>query len=272
MRSRIFFAVITCFWLLMNYLLWRSQSAAHSQFGSAVPAAIVWDKILTAPDNSSLEIYDHEKKIGFCHWAATVGNAAEALQRTVASDYEPEGLIPQPSGYGLNLDGNTAIFGTNRVRFEMHLLLSTNETWQDFRLTARMRPAMAEVHAIAAAQKIMIKVNEGGGGDWQKTIKFSDFQHPEALLADLGGADALGFAAAAGLAYQQNSIAQAAAGLKWDAHEDWMQFGHARVKVYRLETELFGQHLRIFTSRVGEILWVEAPNKLTLRNEAFLHF
>ncbi len=68
MRSRIFFAAIAGFWLVMNYLLWRSQSAAHTAIGSEVPPEIVWDKILTAPDNSSLEIYDHDQKIGFCHW------------------------------------------------------------------------------------------------------------------------------------------------------------------------------------------------------------
>ena len=52
-----------------------------------------------------------------------------------------------------------------------------------------------------------------------------------------------------------------------------MQFGHSNVRVYRLETERSSDmHLYIFTSRVGEILWVEAPNKLTFRNEAFNHF
>jgi hypothetical protein len=269
MRSRIFFAAITGFWLVMNFLLWRSQSGAHSEIGSAIPAKIVWDKILTAPDNSSLEIYDHDKKIGFCHWAATVGNAGQALHHSLAEDYEPEGLIPQPSGYGLNLEGNTAIFSTNRARFEMHLLLSTNQSWQDFSFNARMRPAALEIHAIAAAQKITIKVNDSAGA-WQRTLKFSDFQHPESLLAEFGGVDALGVAGAAGLPLPKDSILQAAAGIHWDAHEDWMQFGHSKVRVYRLETQFFGQHLSIFTSRVGEILWVDAPNQLTLRNEAFL--
>ena len=65
---------------------------------------------------------------------------------------------------------------------------------------------------------------------------------------------------------------QAAAGLRWDAHEDWMQLGHSKVRVYRLETQFLGQHLRIFTSRVGEILLVEAPDNLNLRNDAFTHF
>ncbi len=271
MRSRIFFAAIAGFWLVMNFLLWRSQSGAHSQIGSAIPVEVVWDKILTAPDNSSLDIYDHEKRTGFCQWMATVGGAAQALNQSLSKDYAPDGLIPQPSGYELSLEGNTAMFGTNRVRFEMHLRLSTNQTWQDFRFTAKMRPMVWDIHAIAAARKIMVKVN-GDGGSWQRTLKFSDFQHPESLLEEAGGNDFAGFAGAANLPLQKDSITQAAAGLQWKAHEDWMQFGHSRVRVYRLETEIFGQRLSILTSRAGEILWVEAPNKLTFRNEAFSHF
>ena len=187
MRSRIFFAVIVGFWLVMNLLLWRSQSAAHSRIGSAVPVEIVWDKILTAPDNSSLDIYDHGKKTGFCQWMANAGGAAQALNRSLSKDYAPDGSVPQPGGYGLSLEGNTAIFGTNRVRFEMQLRLSTNRTWQDFRFTAKMRPAVWDIHAIAAAHEIRVKVDDGDGGSWQKTVKFSDFQHPESLLEEFGG-------------------------------------------------------------------------------------
>ena len=62
----------------MNYLLWRSQWGAHSRIGNAVPVEVVWDKILTAPDSSSLDIYDHEKKIGVCHWLAGVGDSPGA--------------------------------------------------------------------------------------------------------------------------------------------------------------------------------------------------
>jgi hypothetical protein len=271
MRSRIFFAAIAGFWLVMNFLLWRSQSGAHSQIGSAIPAQVVWDKILTAPDNSSLDICDHEKKIGFCDWRAIMGDTTQALSQTLAEDYAPDGLIPQPSGYALSLSGYTSIFGTNHASFEMRLRLSTNQAWQDFRLTGKMRPVAWDIHAIAAARKIMVKIS-GDGGSWQRTLKFSDFEHPESLLMEIGGPGALVFAEAANLPLQKESITQAAAGVQWEAHEDWMKFGHAPVRVYRLETEILGQHLCIFTSRAGEILWVEAPDQLTLRNAAFVHF
>jgi hypothetical protein len=56
------------------------------------------------------------------------------------------------------------------------------------------------------------------------------------------------------------------------AHEDWMQFGHSKARAYRLEMELLGNHIYVFTSRVGEILWVELPGNITLRNDAFEHF
>jgi hemolysin-activating ACP:hemolysin acyltransferase len=271
MCSRIFFAAIAGFWLVMNLLLWRSQSGEHSRIGSAVPVGIVWDKILTAPDNSSLDIYDHGKKIGFCQWMANAGGAARVLNQSLSRDYAPDGSMAQPGGYGLSLEGNTAIFGTNRVRFEMRLSLSTNQTWQDFRLTARMRPTVWDIHASAAARNITVKV-DGDGGSWQKTVKFSEFEHPESLLEEFGGNGFAGFAGAANLPLQKDSITQTAAAMRWEAHEDWMPFGHSRVRVYRLETELFGQRLRLFASRAGEILWVEAPDQLTLRNEAFSHF
>ena len=271
MRSLSLFAVITVFWVTMNVLLWRSLTDKYNKIGNAVPLDVVWDKILTAPDNSSLDIYDHDKKVGYCRWVPTVGNTTQALNKSLEEDYEPDGLIPAPSGYGLNVECNTSLFTTNRVSLELQLRLSTNETWQDFRLTAKMRPTTLDVHAIAASEKVLVKFNSEDTS-WQRTLKFSEIQNPAALLANLGGVEALTFGAAATLAAQEKSISQAASGIKWDAHEDWMQFGHNKVRVYRLDTEFLGQHLYVFTSRVGEILWVEAPNKLTFRNEAFNHF
>jgi hypothetical protein len=264
MSSRIFFAAIAGFWLVMNFLLWRSQEGAHSQIGSAIPAQIVWNKILTAPDNSSLEIYDHGKKTGFCQWTASVGGATQALNQSLSEDYAPDGLIPQPSSYVLSLEGNTMAFGTNRVRFEMRLHLSTNQTWQDFYFTAKVRSAALDVHAIAASGKITVKM-DNSGESWQRTLKFSDLQHPEPLLAEFG-------IGGLPLPLPLDSITQSAAAFHWDAHEDWMPFGHSKVRVYRLETVFFGQRLSFFISRAGEILSVDAPDNVTLRNTAFSRF
>lgn len=266
MRSKIFFAVIAIFWITMNVLLWRSQAGAHSKIGSAVPVQVVWDKILTAPDNSSLDIYDHDKKIGFCQWTAMVGGATQAMKETLSDDYEPEGSIPQPTGYSLSLEGNTAFFSTNRVRFGLQLRLSTNESWQEFHLTAKMRFSSVEIRARQATSRVLVKM-DGDNGPWQRSFQFSELEHPETLLEEAG--PAIGPLA---LMLHPGAIEQAATNVNWEAHEDWMQFGHSRVQVYRLETIVLAQHFYVFTSKAGEILWVEGPNKLTLRNEAFDHF
>lgn len=271
MRSVFFFTVIAAFWLAMNVLLWRSLTDKYNKFGNAVPVDVVWDKILTAPDNSSLDIYDHDKKIGYCRWVPTVGNTTQALSKSLEEDYEPDGLIPPPSGYGLNVECNTSLYATNRISFELQVRLSTNETWQDLRLLAKMRPTTLDIHAMEASQKVSVKFNSEDTS-WQRTLKFSELENPQALLSNFGGIEALALGGMANLPAQEQSLSHAAAALKWDAHEDWMQFGHNKVRVYRLETSFLGQGLYIYISRVGEILWVEAPNKLTFRNEAFNHF
>src|SRR5206468_71010 len=141
----------------------------------------------------------------------------------------------------------------------------------DFHLRASVRPNAWEIHASAADQKILLKI-DSEGESWQKTLTFSDLQHPESLLQELGGADTLGFLGTIGLPLPLNALANPVLGLRWEAHEDRMQFGHSKVRVYRLETRLLGQHIYVFVSRVGEILWVELPNQVTLRNDAFSHF
>ena len=270
MRSRIFFLTIAGFWVVMNYLLWRSQWGAHSGIGSAVPVGVVWEKILTAPDSSSLEIYDHDKKIGFSHWIATVGNSPIASTKNLSEDDVPEGMVGQVTGYSLDFEGNSFWPESNRIRFEAGLTLSTNREWKDFRLHVNLRPTVWDVRASAASEKVVVHVNDPDGS-WQKTFKFADLQDPEALLGDFGGGYALGLLGGAGLPLQKDSLPKLAV-LNWQAHEDWMQVGHSKVRVYRLETQFFGQHVFLFISRVGEILRVELPNKIALRNEAFGHF
>src|SRR5688572_22798599 len=122
MRSRFIFLFITLFWLTMNFLLWRSEFSGRSAVGSAVPPETVFNKILTAPDASSLEVYHHGQKIGFCRWSASVGSQAS---KKFSEEFEPEGMVEQPTSYSLDLEGNVTLTGTtNRLRFDLNLKLS----------------------------------------------------------------------------------------------------------------------------------------------------
>ena len=60
--------------------------------------------------------------------------------------------------------------------------------------------------------------------------------------------------------------------MEWQAHEDWMQFGHTKARVYRVETEFLGRHIYFFTSRVGEMLLGGIPQQAHLPQRGVQHF
>ena len=76
MRYRFYLLLVTAFFLTMNVLLWRSEFGSRGHLGAPVPADFVWEKVLTSPDHSSLEIRHHGVKIGRAQWAASIGEDA----------------------------------------------------------------------------------------------------------------------------------------------------------------------------------------------------
>ena len=100
MFNRVYFPLIALFWIVMNTLLWRAEFGGGREFGSAVSPEVVWQKILTAPDDSTLEISLKEKKIGYCRWSA---NAGEATTRPGSTT---------PSSRASSSDGDVPLTGT----------------------------------------------------------------------------------------------------------------------------------------------------------------
>src|SRR5512147_469945 len=115
MLSRIVFILITLFWLTMNVSLWRKEFGSHHAAGSAVPVELVWQKILTAPDSSSLVVFHHGTRIGICHWTTGISKEWAA----VGEENVPSGMPRKVRGYELRLEGSTlTATPTNRIRFE----------------------------------------------------------------------------------------------------------------------------------------------------------
>src|SRR5437773_5568581 len=98
MFSRLVFLAITVFWVAMTILLWRSEYMGKEGVGTSAPIEMVWQKILTAPDNSSLEITHHGQKIGYCRWAAIVGQDP-ASSKTNVDEVPPEGMVEFLTNY-----------------------------------------------------------------------------------------------------------------------------------------------------------------------------
>jgi hypothetical protein len=271
MINRLTFLLIATFWVVMNVLLWRAEFG-NKEVGTAVPIQNVWEKVLTAPDNSSLDIMHRGKKIGDCVWSPNVGQEL-ATGKVSTYEYEPEGMVQELSNYTLELDGNLNLKTIkNNVRFELMLTLSTNKSWEEFKVRVSMRPHFWEVSARAADEKIDLLVYDESGL-WEQNYTFDDLQNPEKLIEELGGPFALAIVSGFGLRSPQNSVAKASFDFKWEAHNDWMLFGHSKVRVYRLESKVLDRFkIFVYVSRVGEILWVHLPDDIVLSNHAFTHF
>jgi len=265
MLSRVTLIALALFWLAMNVLLWRAEFGGRDSTGSAVPAAVVWHKMLTAPDSSSLTVLHHGKKVGFCHWVTSVG---EELASMNEGDAPPRGGQRRVTGYRLHLEGNLAFedFGT-RVRFDSGLKLTTNRMWQEITARLNFRPTIFEIKAVAAEKAVHIQTTEGQD-KFERVIKFSELENPGALIAQLGGPMAA--EVWNNLDFQGMNLPQkpAKSELEWEARNDSIRIGHSKVRVYRLETRLLDHYrVLIFVSRVGEILRVELPNELILVND-----
>ena len=265
MFNRVLFVSIAGFWLTMNLLLWRSEFGQMNHPGSLVPTVMVWQKILTAPDDSSLEILQDGKRVGRCRWQANVGEEI-ATGKVAPDEFELEGMVRQLTGYTIDLEG-TLLFEEleNRLRFSLHAIFSANHDWQEFTLRGGVRPMSWELRSVASKETVALKVDDENG-KWERTYRFEELRNPQTILQDLGMPAFLGFLGGQMKLPNTNALSL---GLNWEARNDWLKIGRSAVRVYRLEARLFDRYRAVvFVSRVGEILRVELPDKIVLANEA----
>jgi hypothetical protein len=269
MFSRISFLLITLFWLTMTYLLWRSEYVGQNQVGSVVPVELVWRKILTAPDNSSLQMLHKGVKVGYCRWASSIGQEL-ATGKILADDTPPDGMVPRMTGYRLDLEGNVALENmTGRLGFDFDVRLATNNVWQDFSLLIKLQKARWEVHSHASEQTVRLLMDDRSDGTREERIfKFSELENPQALLQEFDVPAPLGLLGSLSPLPSATSGASLVPGLVWKARNDWVAMGHTSVRAYRLEAALFDRYrMLIIVSRVGEILRVELPDGWELIND-----
>jgi hypothetical protein len=261
--SRVVFIVVAGFWLTMNVLLWQTEFGSRKS-GGAVPLRIVWEKILTAADDSSLTVLHEGKLVGACHMQTQVGEDWSQ----VSDDNLPSGRPQKGRGYRLRLDGSAVVPElTNRIRFEGELKLNKDRVWQDVIAHVMLRPYTWDVHSVATNQSIHLKAM-GGAVPFDLVLKFSDLKNPVALTYKLLGSSSGDLAAEAGLTAAVGNVSELALGVKWDAHEDSLRIGRTPVQVYRLHTRLIDRYeINAIVSRAGEILRVDLPGNYQLVND-----
>lgn len=268
MVTRIWIGLVTVLWVTLTVLLCRSEFGARRPLGGSIPARVVWQKILTAPDQSTLEIRYGTNRIGYCRWRPDVGQEL-ATGAILLEDEDPvEGMVRQLSHYTLDVDGNFALpdFPT-RIRFSMALKLDTNQTWQTFATRVVLRPDFYELSANAAAQTVQLRF-EAGADRMDRQFRFAELRNPQKLLLEFGGPMLPMMLTAAGVPLSTNSISPAALGLRWEARNDSIVIGKNRVRAYRLQTKIFDRYrITFYVSPVGEILRGELPGDVTLVND-----
>jgi len=258
--SRAVFILVTAFWLTMNVLLWQTEFGSRRNTG-AVPVQLVWEKILTAADDSSLTVFHNDKLVGACHLQTQVGEEWSKI----GDDNIPTGRPAKGRGYRLRLDGSVVVPElTNRFRFEGDLKLDKKRAWQDLDARLTMRPYTWEIHSLAADGTVHFKL-QGGPLPIDVVLKFSDLQNPAALTYELFGPAAGELASEAGLAGNARGMRL---GVNWDAREDSLRIGHTLVQVYRLHTRVMDRYeVNAIVSRAGEILRVDLPEQFELVND-----
>ncbi|MGB7768638.1 MAG: hypothetical protein WBN22_07265 [Verrucomicrobiia bacterium] len=261
MMPRITFLLIAAFWVAMNVLLWRAEYDSHGT-GVRVPAVLVWQKILTAPDISSLNVFQDGRRTGFCEFFTGVEQEMANLD---------EGEPPPPGGilsadYQVHFDGNVSLGDfTNRLTFNGQLKFSRQREWRELNLKLSSHFGAVEIHSLAAEQNVHLKIISNGVGT-EYVLKFDDLQNPNTWLHSLAGSGAWddgGWAAGLNLPAVSPAAGVLAQDIHWEAHRDRLALGNEPVPVYRLETRVLDHPIVIYVSTLGEILRVELPGGVT---------
>jgi hypothetical protein len=258
MISRITFIFIAVFWVTMNFLLWRAEYGSHGS-EAPVPVQLVWRKILTAPDASSLSIYQDGERSGFCEFSTSVETEMAKLDEDKPP---PEGVVTR-AGYQIRLNGNTSLGDfTNRLRFDGRLSFSSRRQWRELNLKLSSHTASVEIHSFSTNQTVHLKIT-GDGTVIERDIAFADLDDPDALLREFAGNFSGGLFGALDLPVLPQGSAALAQNIHWEAHRDRLKIGSEPVSVYRLETRVLDHPIVIYVSTLGEILRVELPDGLT---------
>lgn len=232
---------------------------------------MVWQRILTAPDSSTLEIRHGTNRLGYSRWRADVGQEITTGSRVVDFDDPIEGMVQHLSYYELDVDGDVRVGDLpQRARFTFILKLDTNRLWRTFSLTVTMRPDIYELRGDATEQTLHLHV-DAGADHIDRTFRFAELRNPQQLLTELGGPAlplVLGVLGPRVIGAGSSTNLMQALGIHWEAHNDALVLGHNNVRAYKLKgTFLDRYHANMYISPVGEILRVELPNKIVLVND-----
>lgn len=256
MSARLTFFAIAAFWLTMNVLLWRSQYGSHGGEIS-IPPEIVWRKILTAPDASSLSVYQHGERMGYCEFATSVG---QEMATFTGNTPPPAGLVKR-AGYQIHLAGNVALGNfTNRFKFNGEFRFRNVHEWKEINLKLSSHIVTVQIHSIATNKTVHLKISSENGVI-ERDLSFNDLKNPNVLIARLTGG--FGNPVLESFDLPNFNAVSSARHLEWSAVRMRVRIGSQTIPIYRLETAALGHSIVLDVGTLGEILNVQLPGDLS---------
>lgn len=267
MLARLTFFAIAAFWVTMNVLLWNAEYGARGG-DTPVPLQLVWHKILTAPDASSLSVYQNGDRMGYCELSTGVGQQ----MATFDEDKPPsEGFVAH-TGYRIHLAGNVALGDfTNRLKFDGRVEFDRLRRWRELTLKITARQAVIEIHSLATNETAHVKFSNDGVPLLERDFSLAELQNPGAIIRVLTGDLTDEYWDAFDLPDFLPDAAAAAQTIEWDACRTRVKIGSEAVPVYRLETSLLGHPVTVDVSTLGEILCIDLPGNVTARIDEWSH-
>ena len=252
MYQRLLLPALALLCLTLDGLIWRAEYGARDH-ETPVPESLVWQKILTAPEASSLNLIQAGKRTGFCELSTSIGQEMARLDDNLPP---PEGLL-SGSGFQLHLNGNVSLGDfTNRIKFDGHLLFAPNRDWRSFDLRILMRGFALDLQSAATNQILHLDLTSEGQ-TLRRTFTFAELRDPNQILRSFAG-DLAGGPAGALLGLELPALTTADS-LQWHAWRTRLRVGHELVPVYRLETRVLDHPITLYISTLGEIMRVELP-------------
>jgi hypothetical protein len=260
MFMRIAILLSAAFWLTMNYLLWRSEFGGPNQRGTLVPAEVVWRKILTSPDDSSLDILHHGRKMGYARWAVSERRDGVA-GGDVAGGPPASGPVGKPYGYRLGLEGSVqSDAAADRIHFDVNVQLAADRTWQEMDLRVTQHENVLAIRT-RAAEGIVHLTTESDGEKLERVLTFAELRNPRALAEAFAVPVPLGMIGIPDLPTDVPGGVMPERGLAWEARSDRINLSHTAARAYRLQARLMDRwQIVMVVSPVGEILRVELPD------------
>jgi hypothetical protein len=226
---------------------------------------VVWQRILTSPDSSSLAILKQDRRLGFVHLITSV---ADSLNQGSATN-APEGMVRDITVYRLDVSGSIDDLGNGAgLRFDGEITLSQQQQWEQLELQIISRPLFIALDSVRSEGLLHIKI-DGPDVNLERAVRLDSLSHPEALVSTLLDPTALFALDVLPFPMPDPSLVAHSAGLQWSASTDFMKLGNSSSQVYRLDLEpMDGMPITLLVSRAGEILRVDLPHNLILVNEA----